>query len=108
MASNMPAMRDASLDLLVPKIHRRSSDDEVQDADVSVQIEPPLDLGQIALADEGLLEPEQRRDRRHAAEIQRPEAGNQPEPRQTDDSSDVHRPRDDQRTAHAESNRKAL
>jgi len=83
-------------------IDGRRRGDEVEDADVAVEIEGALDLRQIVLGHQRLLEHEQQADAKDPAEIQPAEPGHAAEREERDERDDVHRPRDRQRAAHAE------
>ena len=71
------------------------SDDQIQDADVAVQIERALDLRQIVGADERLLVHQQRRrPRRRRRDRRGPSGATNASASETPDGHDVHRARD--------------
>src|SRR5438874_4072363 len=76
--------------------------DEIQDADVSVQIERALDLREIVGAHERLLVDEHRGHGRHAGQIDRAERRDERQRKATRDGRRVHQARDRERCGHAE------
>src|SRR5260370_41961867 len=82
-------------------IQRRSEHDQVQNPDVSVEIERALHLRQVVGADERLLVREECGDDADSGEIQGPEGCDERQRKETCDCRDVHEPRNDQRLADA-------
>src|ERR1043166_491399 len=86
-------------------IQRDHQHEQIENADVAVEIEGALDLRQIVRAYERLLVDQQRGDDRYAGEVHRTEGRDQRQRDQTHDRDDVHRSRDRERRGHAEADR---
>src|SRR5215203_5624995 len=104
IASNMPEMRAASFAGALPAgIDRDRGDHEIQDANVSVEVEGELHVRQIGRAHERLLIDEEARNRGNTYEVHGPEAGGKSEQRQAHDRHGVHHARDPERPRNPES-----
>src|SRR6185295_6443190 len=86
-------------------IQGHDQDQEIQDADVAVQIEGALHLREIVGANQRLFVDQHGRDGGNAGQIDAAERGDERQRNQAGNRDDVHRPRNGERDRNAEADR---